>query len=726
MTFVLSGEVRIDGTQAKGAVDSLRASQDGLKTSTARVTAEGSKAARQTQRLGTASATAAGQVDALSAQQKQAAADALAMGRSYQIAAGQVGNLGAQYNDVIVMMMAGQNPVQLAFQQGTQITQVIGPLGAAGAVRALGSAFMSLLNPVSLITIGSIAAGATMVNWLREGKEEAETLEDSLDRLKDASERLAASDGLAAAPQSAIAEYQNLIAVINEVDQLERQRAAEAVVRATGLADAITRNLSASSIAAQAGAGPVAFDFLGLDSLNEANFLLARTRELMAATRDEQAGVLDATVEALELRGILTAEVQAYVAQISNQLGITEQLADAEKERAGAARNTTLEAVELRFRMEDNARAAENARAALEAMPGALEGSVGLAAALADEIWRAARGIAEAVAEAPTADNGDATYQQMLHYQAYGESRNAAPDQPVKHRAPPGSRGGGGGATDRQAAALERLVTTQERQLAILRETDPVQREMLRYSETLAGATDSQRAAVEQLIGTRLREQAATENLTQTQDLFASAMHSGLDGLIFQGETLADVLDSVALAIGRASLEAALLGTGPLAGLLGFGNGGGLLGLAVNAISPVAASPVAAATGGYLTGPGSGTSDSISMLGSSGEFMVNAKATARHRPLLEAINSGTPVPGFARGGMIAPPLFGSGAAAGTGTSAGTGTQDRVLISILPSPEFNAVIKSTAEGVAVELLENYDRAVLPASVQRTLDDPRSIG
>lgn len=43
------------------------------------------------------------------------------------------------------------------------------------------------------------------------------------------------------------------------------------------------------------------------------------------------------------------------------------------------------------------------------------------------------------------------------------------------------------------------------------------------------------------------------------------------------------------------------------------------------------------------------------MWGSDGEFMVNAKATARHRPLLEALNSDAPIPAFAAGGMVAPP-----------------------------------------------------------------------
>jgi hypothetical protein len=56
------------------------------------------------------------------------------------------------------------------------------------------------------------------------------------------------------------------------------------------------------------------------------------------------------------------------------------------------------------------------------------------------------------------------------------------------------------------------------------------------------------------------------------------------------------------------------------------------------------------ATGGFIAGPGSGTSDSIPAWLSNGEFVVNAKQTARHRGLLHAINSG--IQGYASGGLV--------------------------------------------------------------------------
>jgi hypothetical protein len=61
--------------------------------------------------------------------------------------------------------------------------------------------------------------------------------------------------------------------------------------------------------------------------------------------------------------------------------------------------------------------------------------------------------------------------------------------------------------------------------------------------------------------------------------------------------------------------------------------------------------PLAKADGGYITGPGTSRSDSIPARLSNGEFVVRADAVAKHRPLLEAINSDR-IPRFANGGIV--------------------------------------------------------------------------
>ena len=66
----------------------------------------------------------------------------------------------------------------------------------------------------------------------------------------------------------------------------------------------------------------------------------------------------------------------------------------------------------------------------------------------------------------------------------------------------------------------------------------------------------------------------------------------------------------------------------------------------------VSSSPIKAAVGGLIRGPGSETSDSIPAMLSDGEFVVNARSTRLFQPILSAINSSADLPGFAMGGLV--------------------------------------------------------------------------
>jgi hypothetical protein len=81
---------------------------------------------------------------------------------------------------------------------------------------------------------------------------------------------------------------------------------------------------------------------------------------------------------------------------------------------------------------------------------------------------------------------------------------------------------------------------------------------------------------------------------------------------------------------------------------------GGLLGLGGAASTVMVGSyamPMFKADGGPISGPGGPRDDRIPIMASDGEYIVNAEATAKHRRLLDAINSGV-VPGFASGGAV--------------------------------------------------------------------------
>ena len=73
-----------------------------------------------------------------------------------------------------------------------------------------------------------------------------------------------------------------------------------------------------------------------------------------------------------------------------------------------------------------------------------------------------------------------------------------------------------------------------------------------------------------------------------------------------------------------------------ISGLFGGMGGGGLGGSIMSAFG--------LAHGGMVSGPGTGTSDSIPARLSNGEFVVNAAATAKNKSLLRAINAGQMTP----------------------------------------------------------------------------------
>lgn len=86
-----------------------------------------------------------------------------------------------------------------------------------------------------------------------------------------------------------------------------------------------------------------------------------------------------------------------------------------------------------------------------------------------------------------------------------------------------------------------------------------------------------------------------------------------------------------------------------------------LLGVASNTYVPTLPQILGAqghASGGLLRGPGSGTSDSIPIMASNGEFIVNAEAAKKHHALLAAINGGYAaggIVGYAKGGAVETP-----------------------------------------------------------------------
>ncbi len=246
-----------------------------------------------------------------------------------------------------------------------------------------------------------------------------------------------------------------------------------------------------------------------------------------------------------------------------------------------------------------------------------------------------------------------------------GKGRGQTPSSPspVFHRAdgtvfdpnPPPAAGGasGGGASAPQPDAIQRFLEKQQQELDLLRAIDPVQKEMIRNREMLATATEAQRAAIEASLRTGIDEQAQIEATADAWDTLGNAAEQVLEDIFLNGKKASDIVADLGNQLASATLKAAILGEGPLAGLMGTAGGGGLIGGLQGLFGGGA---LKKAGGGMISGPGTGTSDDIPIWASNGEFMVTAAATAKNRAALEAINAGAVLPaaaqGFAAGGYI--------------------------------------------------------------------------
>ncbi|UXT99922.1 phage tail length tape measure family protein [Agrobacterium tumefaciens] len=93
-------------------------------------------------------------------------------------------NIAAQLQDIGVTASMGMSPIQIALQQGTQLSAVLQQIkdSGQGVGQGLSAAFASVISPLSLVTIGVIAAGTAAFQYfstvMSEGGKSAELLKE--------------------------------------------------------------------------------------------------------------------------------------------------------------------------------------------------------------------------------------------------------------------------------------------------------------------------------------------------------------------------------------------------------------------------------------------------------------------------------------------------------------------------------------------------------------------
>ncbi|RIA44041.1 hypothetical protein DFR49_2277 [Hephaestia caeni] len=143
---------------------------------------------------------------------------------------------------------------------------------------------------------------------------------------------------------------------------------------------------------------------------------------------------------------------------------------------------------------------------------------------------------------------------------------------------------------DRARAAIDGLIESLNTELAVRQALDPVQAEMIKHRKELAALPEAERGQAEADLRKAVAANAAMDDLAERTREAARAQYDlgraavgALDDIIVGGESAGRTIKRLAQSIASATLEASLLGTGPLAAMLGTSAGrgqtGGALGL---------------------------------------------------------------------------------------------------------------------------------------------------
>lgn len=158
----------------------------------------------------------------------------------------QTANIAAQFQDIAVTSAMGMSPIQIALQQGTQLSAVFNEMGKGKAVLdGIKQAFLSIISPVSLVTIGVIAAGAALAQYIAS----AGDMKTADDILKQHEENI---NRLGPAYAEAIKEQQKYATESPAVVEIElRQDKKEALKAQAAEAGKAVANIFAATMSAE-------------------------------------------------------------------------------------------------------------------------------------------------------------------------------------------------------------------------------------------------------------------------------------------------------------------------------------------------------------------------------------------------------------------------------------------------------------------------------------------
>jgi uncharacterized protein (TIGR02594 family) len=183
-------------------------------------------------------------------------------------------------------------------------------------------------------------------------------------------------------------------------------------------------------------------------------------------------------------------------------------------------------------------------------------------------------------------------------------------------------------AADDARKSIDGVIASLGRELAARQALDPVQRAMAQHQDELARLNDAERATAEAKLRTLYQQdgayravEEATRAAADAQRQFRDMALDAFDAIVLGGENAGKVIDRLAQTIASAAIEAAVLGTGPLAALL---KGGGTAAPAAAAASNGAAQATADLVGKTVGKSVGDRLDGVFGKGNGGKALQNA------------------------------------------------------------------------------------------------------
>lgn len=267
---VIAGISRLEAT-ANSIDQRLAAMAKGAQSAAAanRMLADSTNSVQAAQSKGASSATQATvaidrqrqAVERLGAAQRNASRAPVAANQNRGSQSFQTANVAAQFQDIAVTAAMGMNPLQIALQQGTQLSAVLGPMGATGAVKGLAAAFMSVVSPVSLVTLALVGGAAAAIQYFTSAGKESKTLEKLLDdqvaaikRIKDVWGEAATARSQYGRESSGSASFgleTNISEMTKKLQEVNKPTTFGPGAVATSVTDAINKNIAATGLTAR-------------------------------------------------------------------------------------------------------------------------------------------------------------------------------------------------------------------------------------------------------------------------------------------------------------------------------------------------------------------------------------------------------------------------------------------------------------------------------------------